>query len=167
MLRILRGSAQALAYAAFVAFIGYFSASPSYTHTDPDKALIRLSFSHAGAPVRPCRRLTQEELAQLAPNMRKPMDCPRERVALLVEVTLDGRLLHRGSLPPSGLRGDGSSTAYERFTVDAGRHSLGVRMRDTPRESGFDHQREWQIDLKPRQSVMIDFRSETGGFKLL
>lgn len=158
---------QVCAFAAFVVFIGYFSASPSYTHMDPEMALIRLSFSHAGAPVRPCRRRTQEELARLAPNMRKPTDCPRERVALLVEVEVNGERVYREHLAPTGLHGDGSSTAYSRFPVEPGRHRLTARLRDTPRETGFDHEREWEVELRPGQSLVIDFQAETGGFKLL
>ncbi len=165
--RIARIAAQIVAYGAFVAVVGYLSSAPSYTHMNPDMALIRLSFSHAGAPIRPCRRLTQEELAALPPNMRKPTDCPRERVSLVVEVEVDGERVYRDTLPPSGLHGDGSSTAYAAFPVTPGTHRLTARLRDTPRESGFDHEREWQVELRPSQSLVIDFRAHTGGFKLL
>ena len=90
-----RFAAQLAAYGAFVAVIGYFSASPTYTHVDPELGLIRLSFSHAGARSEECRRYTPEELAQLAPNMRRPMDCARERVALYVEFEIDRLPTHR------------------------------------------------------------------------
>jgi len=39
---------QVPAYAAFAAFIGYFSAAPEYRHLDPGLAVVKLSFSHAG-----------------------------------------------------------------------------------------------------------------------
>jgi len=67
---------------------------------------------------------------------------------------------------PTGLHGDGSSTAYAHFVVEAGRHHLLARLRDTPRESGFDHVGEWEIELAPSQSLVIDFRPESGGFIL-
>ncbi len=165
--RIFRITAQIVAYGVFVAFVGYLSSAPRYTHMDPGMALVRLSFSHAGAPIRPCRRLTQAELEALPPNMRKPTDCPRERVPLVVEIEVDGERVFLDTLHPSGLHGDGSSTAYASFPVTPGEHTLTARLRDTPRESGFDHEREWQVELRPQQSLVIDFRAHTGGFKLL
>lgn len=167
LLRIFRLTAQTAAYGVFVAVVGYLSSAPDYRHMDPGMALVRLSFSHAGAPIRPCRRLTQAELEALPPNMRKPTDCPRQRVPLVVEIEVDGERVYRDTLLPSGLHGDGSSTAYARFPVTPGAHRLTARLRDTPRENGFDHEREWQVELRPRQSLVIDFRAETGGFKLL
>jgi hypothetical protein len=158
---------QAIAYTAFAGIVGYFSASPAYTHLDPNLGLIRLSFSHAGQPVTECRRLTQEELNRLAPNMRRPTDCPRERVPLLVELVLEDKVIYREYLTPSGLSKDGASTAYQRFPVKPGRYKLMVRLRDSRRTSGFDWERQDHIEIRARQNFVIDFRAETGGFKFL
>src|SRR3990167_4997663 len=76
---------QVIAFTLFAIGLGYFSNSPTYTHHDPEMALIKLSFSHASQHKEECRRLSPEEIAALAPNMRRPMDCPRERVPVLVE----------------------------------------------------------------------------------
>ena len=158
---------QAVLYAAFVAVIGYFATSPAYTYIDPKAAVITMSFSHAGERQHECRRLSPEEIAKLAPNMRRPMDCPRGRVSLLVEFDLDGKTLYRASLPPSGFAGDGASSVFERFEVTAGHHHLKVGLRDSRREEGFDYVLERDIELVPGQSLVIDFRPGTGGFKLL
>lgn len=163
----LRLAGQALAYGAFAALIGYFASSPAYTHVDPGAAEITLSFSHAGDRVAPCRRLTPEEIAALPPNMRRPTDCPRERVPVVVELLLDGELVYREALPPAGLAGDGASTAYERFVVAPGTRELLVRLRDSRREEGFDYRMMEMVELAPGQNLVIDFRAETGGFKLL
>lgn len=158
---------QILAYVAFAAVLGYFATAPAYVHLDPEKALIKLSFSHAGQRKTECRRLSPEELAKIAPNMRQALDCPRERVSLLVELFLDGELLYRDLLHPSGLARDGASTAYQRFPVEPGSHHLVVHLRDTRRDEGFDWQFESDIDLVPQQNFVIDFRAEGGGFKIL
>ncbi len=158
---------QIIAYALFAVGLGYFSSQPLYTYSDPAKAMIKLSFSHTGAHIRECRRLTQEELNQLAPNMRRPTDCPRERVPLLVELEVNGELLFRGSLQPDGLAKDGSATAYQRFTVLPGTHTLVARMRDSRRTEGFDWHFEQQVEIAPRQNLVIDFHPGTGGFKVL
>ncbi len=163
----MRIAAQVVVYGAFAALLGYFSVSPTYTQVDPDFGVIKLSFSHAGQPETECRRRSQEQLEELAPNMRKTMDCPRRRVNLLVELELDGERIYRDELPPSGLSGDGASTVYQDFPVPAGRYTLVARLRDSRREQGFDWTLERTVDVSPRQNLVIDFRAETGGFKIL
>ena len=158
---------QTMAYAGFAAVIGYFSASPEYTHLDPDLALVKLSFSHAGAPKTECRTLTQQELDELPPNMRRLTDCPRGRVPLLIELEIDGQLVYRDWRPPSGLAGDGASTVYERFPVQPGRHQVAVRLRDSRKTSGFDFEHADAVEIGQRQNFVIDFRAETGGFRFL
>lgn len=155
---------QALAYALFVALLGAFAATPSYTYLEADQALIKLSFSHAAKRVGVCRQLTPEEIAKLPPNMRRTEDCPRERLPLLVELELDGRLATRRLLPPAGLRQDGASAIYQRFPVAAGRHRIVARLRDTDRREGFDHERAVEVELAPGQNYVVDFKVEAGGF---
>lgn len=167
MARLPKILAQFVAYAAFIAPIAYFSMSPEYMYVDPEMGLIRLSFSHAGARKGECRRLTPEEIAALPPNMRKPMDCPRERLPLMVELHVDGERIYQDILPPSGIAGDGASTAYERFVIAPGHHRITAKLRDTARETGFDYESEHQILIEPRQVIMIDFRADAGGFRFL
>ena len=80
---------QVILYGAFAAFIGYFATSPKYRQIPDDVALIKLSISHLGD--RECRKRTPEELQKLPPNMRAPMDCPRERSDINLEVDIDGQ----------------------------------------------------------------------------
>jgi hypothetical protein len=167
MIKVTRYIGQFIAYALFALVVGYFATQPAYTHLDPDMALIKLSFSHAGAHRQECRQLTQEELNRLPPNMRRPLDCPRERRPLLVELELDGEILYRDELPPSGLAGDGASTAYRKFPVAAGSHQLVARLRDSRREEGFDYVKSAEVTLAPQQNFVIDFRPEFGGFLFL
>lgn len=155
---------QAILYALVAATLGYFSASPSYTHFPPDQAMVRLSFTHGADPIGPCRKLTAEEIGQLAPNMRVPTVCPRERLPVLVELELDGALLYRAELPPTGLNGDGPSRAYQAFTVPPGRHTVTARLRDSDRAEGFDYETETEVELAPGRHFVIDFRPDIGGF---
>ena len=167
MSSVLRAFAQIALYAAFGAVVVAFSAFPPYTRIDSDSAVIKLSFSHAGALREPCRTLSAEELAALAANMRSGVDCPRERVPVVVELEIDGERVYRAVLSPSGIAGDGSSSVYERFEVPTGPHRIRVRLRDTVRESGFDHEGAAEVRLAARQSFVIDFRAELGGFRFL
>ena len=164
MSRTARYIGQAAVYGVLAVIIGVFADTPSFENFPADKAEIKVSFAHGGERKVACRRRGADELAKLPPNMRKPMDCPRERVSLLLRLTLDGRPLFQASLPPTGLSGDGASRLYEKFRVPPGRHVLVAELRDSPRDDGFDYTRRLVLDLRPRQIVAVDFRAEAGGF---
>jgi len=155
---------QLLAYATFALVLGYFSASPAYQHMDPEQALIKMSFSHAGERQEECRRMTAEEIAKLPPNMRQTMDCSRRRVPVVAEVVLDGIVLYQGTQEPAGLWRDGPSTFYERLAITAGPHTLTARLRDSKRVDGFDYEKTLDINVLPQQNFAIVFKAETGGF---
>lgn len=154
---------QALLYALFAATIGYFSSHPHYRQLPPDEALLKLSFSHPGQLKQECRKRTPEELAALPPNMRAPLDCPRERSPVTVELALDGTLLARRVVAPSGLHRDGPSTVYARFPVRAGEHRLSVKLGDSERAPGFNYVRDEELELEPGQVVVVDFNAQKGG----
>jgi len=163
-MKSLRLLAQWLLYLPLMAILGYFSTSPQYTHLPPDRALLRLSFSHAGERIRECTSRSAEELAKLPPNMRAQMNCPRERTPLRIEADLDGKPLFSLTAPPSGLRSDGASTIYRRIELPSGRHRLALRMRDRP-EGDFNHRADTELDIPPGGSVRVDFDPAHGGFR--
>lgn len=164
MKNFLRYFAQALLYAPLMAIIGYFSTSPTYQHLAPDQSLIRLSITHAAQRKAECRERTPEELAKLSPNMRAPLDCPRERSPVTLELELDGRLVVRAVAPPSGLTGDGASTIYRRLPVAAGKHRVVARLKD--RVGGdFNYVSEAELELRPGRVLVIDFHAAGGGFE--
>ena len=152
---------QVILYGAFAAFIGYFATSPKYHQVADDVALIKLSISHLGE--RECRKRSPEELAKMPPNMRAPLDCPRERSDIRLEVDLDGQPILQTVMHPTGLYKDGVSTIYKRFEVKAGSHRLAVRMNDNLVKPGFNFVKEEQISLKPHQVMVIDFNPDQGG----
>jgi hypothetical protein len=96
--------------------------------------------------------------------MRRPMDCPRERVPLYVEVIMDGNSILSKSYNPTGLAKDGSASIYERITVKPGQHQLIAKLRDSRREEGFDYESEASININPKQLFVIDFRKDIEGF---
>ena len=151
------------AYAAFAAFIGYFSAAPDYHHLAPDRAVVKLSLVHAGERKQECRSRSPEELAKLAPNMRAQLDCPRERSDVRVELDMDGRLLSRIDARPAGLRHDLPSTLYRRIEIPAGRHVFRARLADTA-SGEFRHQHEATVELAAGRVLVVDFDASKGGF---
>ncbi len=164
MKNVLRFLAQALLYVPFMAIVGYFSTSPAYHHLAPGQALVRLSLSHAAQRKVECRERAPEELAKLPPNMRAPLDCPRERAPVTVELEFDGQLVVQVVAPPSGLTRDGASTVYRRLPVAAGTHRIVARLKD--RVGGdFNYVRDVELELKPGRVLVIDFHAATGGFE--
>lgn len=161
---IVRYCAQALLYLPFIAVIGYFSTRPAFEVLPPDRALVRLSLTHAAQRLVECRERTPAELAKLPPNMRAPLDCPRERAPVTVELEIDGVLVAHAHAAPSGLTRDGAGTVYRRLPVAAGKHHLVARLRDRAGDA-FNYVSEADLDLAAGRVLVIDFHAGRGGFE--
>jgi hypothetical protein len=160
--RALRYLLQAINYTVFMALIWYFATSPSIRVLADDEAVITIAFAHAGDFREPCRKLSQEELAKLPPNMRKPEDCPRERSPVTIEMQLDGQQLYNESLQPPGLFKDGGVDVFYSVKVPVGTHQFAIRMNDSVRIEGFNHTHEREINVDPAQILLVRFNSEKG-----
>jgi hypothetical protein len=145
--------------------IGWFATRPAYAYLHRDEAMLKLSFSHASQPLKPCRHYDPQELAKLPFNQRSATTCERGRWPVYLELDLDGRTIHRATHQPAGLWDDGPSTVYASFRVPAGQHRLDVRLRDSGRATGFDYARSAIVSLAPGQNFVIDFRGAEGGFQ--
>jgi hypothetical protein len=162
-MKALRIAAQLALYAPLMAILAYFSTEPRFSVVAPHQALMRVSFIHATQPREACRERSAEELAKLAPNMRAALDCPRERSPLLVELELDGRIVLRREVQPSGLRRDGNAVVYQRMALPAGRHRIVVRLRDRA-EGDFNYVRAETVELAGGGELLIEFNAARGGF---
>lgn len=155
---------QVAVYAAIMAMIGYFADTPAYRHFPADQALVKLTLTHGGQNKGGCRAATREELEKLPPNMRRKLICGRERLPVTVELELDGEVIYAGTLEPTGLHDDGPARLYESFPVAVGAHRLTARLRDSDRAQGFDYETHTQLELRPKQLFVVQFRVESGGF---
>lgn len=160
---VLRYLAQVVLYALFALVIGYFTTAPRYRHLAPDEGLLRLSFSHPGKPVGDCRRRTEAELAKLPPQMRGPLECPRERSPVRVRVRMDGAEIIDASFAPSGVERDGAAIGYRRIPIAAGEHRFEVQVNDDVRATGFGYSGEAKMRVAAGQVVLIDFVADKGG----
>ena len=160
----LRRLMQLVAYAAFAACIGYFATMPVYHYADPQAASIKLSLSHATEHVKPCVRLTPEEIARLAANMRHTEACERARLPLVLELDIDGERALHVVAQPGGLWNDLPSSVYERLDVAPGEHRIAVRLRDTARTEGWDYTGSADLKLASGRYLTITFKAENGGF---
>jgi ferredoxin/coenzyme F420-reducing hydrogenase delta subunit len=155
---------QAVAYAAVAGCVGFFATQPAYRYLAEDQALLKLSFSHAGQPLKPCRRYSHEELTNTPFRERSATSCERGRWPVYVELDLDGQPLYRATHEPAGLWDDGPSAVYARFEVPAGAHRLDARLRDDGSGRGFTFAASRTVELRPGQNFVVDFRAAEGGF---
>ena len=142
--------------------VWYFSTSPAIQIINNDEAMITIAFAHAGELREPCRKLSAEELAQLAPNMRKLEDCPRERSPVTIEAYLDGELFYHKIHQPPGLFGDGGVDIYYSKKITSGRHRLVVLMNDSVLVKGFNHNFDGEVKIDPAHVLLVDFDSRYG-----
>ena len=138
--------------------------APAYRALAPGLAVLKLSFSRGADRKAACRKLTAEEIAALAPNMRRSEICPRRRPPVDIELSVDGALLVRKTLPPSGIAGDGPSRLYEKFMLPAGKHTIAVALDDNAQQAGFEYDEVRQIELSAGQNLVVDFSPTEGGF---
>lgn len=158
----LRYILQAVNYTIFMALIWYFSTAPSVRVIEDDVAMITVAFSHAGETREECRKLSQEELQKLPPNMRKLDDCPRERSPIIIEAMLDGKTVFSETMLPPGIFNDGSVNIFYNSKVPAGKHKFEIKMDDSVRKQGFNHVFERDIIIKPQQILLVEFEPLTG-----
>jgi len=157
---------QVVVLAGVAGVLGAFSAWPSYRYREPGMAQVKLSLSHPGERVEPCRKRTAEELASLAPNMRAKMKCTRERWPITVKLWLDGEVVFAGQAAATGLHQDGSSSFYEKISVPAGSHTLTVRLNDAGPHGGVTQELSQAVVLAPAQNLVIGFHEDGRGFYL-
>ena len=160
--KFMRYLLQAFNYTIFMALIWYFATSPSVRVIEDDEAMITVAFAHAGDTLEECRRLSQEELMKLPPNMRKLEDCPRERSPIIIEASLDGEIIYSKTMLPPGIFNDSGVNIYYSSKILAGKHSFKIKMDDSVRKQGFNHSFEQDINIEPAQILLVEFDSLTG-----
>lgn len=160
----LRTAGQFVVILVLFAGVAMLSSWPRWRQIPENSGVMMLTFVHGADRKGECRRLSPEEIAKLPPNMRRVQDCPRIRRSIYVELDVDGRSVYRADLPPTGIAGDGPSRVYQRFVMPAGKYDVAVRMRDTARADGFDHERKETVEFAPSQLLVIDYRPESGEF---
>lgn len=158
----LRYLLQAFNYSLFMGLVWYFASAPVVTLIGEDEARLTIAFAHAGQLREPCRQLSQEELNLLAPNMRKLDDCPRERSPVTIEAELDGEPFYRAVLQPPGLFGDGGVDVFYSHKIRAGDHRLTLKMNDSVRIDGFNHEFRQGISIEPAQILLVGFDPRKG-----
>ena len=152
-------------YALFMAVVGLFSAWPEMRVLGDHEAIVSVSFSLAGERIGVCRQFTQEELNELAPNMRRPADCPRERHPVRVEISANDKILYSDTLLPSGIWSDGESYAYQRIVIDGGEYHLVMKLDNSGNEAAFRYTQSANVTIAPGRNFVIRFNQLSKHFE--
>ena len=156
---------QALLYGSFALVVGVFALAQlpsSGAERGADQGQLH-------SPWRADRRMpphTAEELSKLAPNMRAPMKCERERSPVRIEVEVDGVSVYAHTATPSGFarrRLHGVPAAQ----CALGEHRITVRMKDNMKSPDFPYVHDSTVTLQPAQVMVIDFNPDKGEIVLL
>lgn len=150
-----RALGQALVWTLLFAPVALLSQWPTHAPVAPGHGELKLSMAHLTERLEPCRALGEEERAALPPNMRALEVCERARAPALIEVLLDGEVLLAETVRPAGLHRDGRAYLHRVVALPAGRHALQLRLRDSPREDGFDREQHFILDLAPGMSALL------------
>ena len=155
---------QAAFYGIVIVFLGVLANGPAIHPVKAGEAELKLVVHYSGKLLGQCRRRSSEELEKLAPNMRAPLVCPREKSPVLVRMSIDDRIVFEHEIVPSGFHRDGILALYKRFVFDAGPARLQVKIRDDLRSNEFTAILDRRIELSPGRILVVEF--DDSGFKL-
>jgi len=162
--KAIRYLGQAVLYAAFFLPLVYISHSPNYRNMEEGVAVLKVAIRHPGVTIGECTSVASAGHGMRPSSMTQAIEiCPRERSPLQLQLTLDGQVLYRAIVAPSGLHNDGISSMYRRFEIPAGSHRLKIQMNDDVKVDGFNWQMERDIDLQPAQVMVASFKE---GFRI-
>ena len=65
-------------------------------------------------------------------------------------------------LNPPGLFEDGGVDVYFSTRIPAGEHRLALKMNDSVRIEGFNHQADRQVDIAPGRVLLVGFDGNRG-----
>ena len=156
MKRLMRHAGQLAFWALFLAVIAAFAAGPAFSPVPEGHGELKISMAHLADRLNPCRQLTEEERMALPPTRRVREVCERGRVPTLVRVRLDGEMIIERRVKAAGWQEDGRAYLLEFHPLPAGHYELELALRDSPREAGYDMQRQFNLVLEPGDSALLE-----------
>jgi hypothetical protein len=100
-----------------------------------EHSLLRLAWRMAGAQIRLCRELEQEELLRLPAHMRQPRQCEDHVVPYRLSLRLDGETRLERVVLPRGAKSDRPIYVSEELSLVPGRYRMEVRFEPDPRHA--------------------------------
>lgn len=142
----------------------------SYSFHSADEAVLKVAFKLSGKRVAECNeaglvkaegeryRAELRDSRQVAMDMQKLADCPRERHPVFVEVRVDGKTVISRPYTPAGLKKDMASYIYAELGLAPGAHRVEASVYTGGAISGEPDSRIDAIaQAAPRAILLIRF----------
>ena len=142
--------------------VGVASHVPLSVPGVPQGAALVVSFKHAASIAETCRQRSDEELESLPYHMRRRDVCERRRPPVSLMLEANGVVLDRRTIHPTGLWGDGFSLALLRFELEAGEHTVRVRLTEGEADSPWRWEDQRTLRLEAGTRTVVLFEAETG-----
>ncbi len=143
--------------------LGFLTDLPTYTVNNADTTALKLVVRHSGLTLGECRVLDQEELNQLAPNMRRPTICPRAKAPLAVSLKVDDALLIHENLTPSGIHDDGVLALFRKLELVAGDREVHLSVTHSLVGKKKTEEFERNISVDSNSIVIVEYSDD--GFR--
>ena len=153
-------SLQIIVLGLMMAAVGHFADSPTYKVMNPSQTELRLVIRHSGVLIGACEMKPAEELEKLPANMRQPMNCPREKSPLSLELLVNDEVLHRGVVRPSGIHDDGVLALYQNFRVPGGSTDIELRVKDQVDLENYNYTLRETLELSRDSVILIEFTDQ-------
>jgi hypothetical protein len=134
----------------------YYSDLPVYRIHDDGETELKLVVRHSGTLLEACRTLSTSELDQLAPNMRKPTSCPREKSPMTIELTINELPPYVATIVPSGLHNDGVLALYKSFNLKHGPVRIRLRSKEDSHQQAFAPRFDQVIEADHSSIVVLE-----------
>ena len=154
---------QALFWLPVMLLVALLAHWPTVSPVPPGHGELKLSLAHLSERMQPCRPLSEAERAAMPANMRAFEHCERARAVVALVIELDDKALLQEQIRPAGLHRDGRAYLFKTWPLPAGNYRLRVKLRDSPRDQGFDHSKEFELKMLPQSSALLAI-SDEGAF---
>lgn len=163
--------------AALIVMFGlpvFFLSNVSYSFYSPQESMIKVAFQHTGKRIVNCneKALIKEEgqryrgllktEKRITMNMSKLEGCPRERFPVVVQLSVDGKMLLDKGFKPKGIKRDMASYIYDDFIIKPGVHRITAAMYDSGDKNKPDSTFDGTVDIKPGEIKVLRFDNSQG-----
>lgn len=144
--------------------LGLLTQWPHLQVVEPGHTELKLVIRYSGKLAGECRALGSDEVANLPPNMRQAMICPREKFPLYAELAVNDKVLYQQDISPAGLQHDGVIAMYRQFEVPTGNTRISLRIRDDATADAFTHVLDQALTLSGDRVLTVQFTDS--GFRV-
>ena len=148
----------------------YFLSKADYSFYPEGYGMVKVAFKHSGRRVQECgeRQFYVDEGARFREQQKvgqgirmdtgrlEEYGCSRERHPVRVRLNVDSEEIFSKTVPPAGLKRDGSSYIYHRRLLPEGLHTFTFEMHDGPPDTP-PYRLEGPVEIRSGEVALLRF----------